>query len=73
MVILDEFQYITQSVYRDEKCEGKPDESLPGSYHSLSEAKAEAKAIIFKAMAEAKAKHILENETAPQLQKCQCE
>ncbi|MCK5525341.1 MAG: hypothetical protein KAI83_19610, partial [Thiomargarita sp.] len=35
----DEFQYITQSVYRDEKCEGKPDESLPGSYHSLSESK----------------------------------
>ncbi len=39
LVILDEFQYITQSVYRDEKCEGKPDESLPGSYHSLSESK----------------------------------
>ncbi|RKZ35733.1 MAG: hypothetical protein DRQ41_15500, partial [Gammaproteobacteria bacterium] len=38
-MILDEFQYITQSVYRDEKCEGKPDESLPGSYHSLSESK----------------------------------
>ncbi len=39
LVILDEFQYITQSVYRDEKCEGKPDDSLPGSYHSLSESK----------------------------------
>ena len=39
LVILDEFQYITQSVYRDKKCEGKPDESLPGSYHSLSESK----------------------------------
>ncbi len=39
LVILDEFQYITQSVYRNEKCEGKPDESLPGSYHSLSESK----------------------------------
>jgi hypothetical protein len=39
LVILDEFQYITQSVYRDEKCQGKPDESLPGSYHSLSESK----------------------------------
>jgi len=39
VVILDEFQYITQYVYRDEKCEGKPDDSLPGSYHSLSESK----------------------------------
>lgn len=39
LVILDEFQYITQSVYRNKKCEGKPDESLPGSYHSLSESK----------------------------------
>jgi hypothetical protein len=39
LVILDEFQYITQFVYRDEKCEGKPDDSLPGSYHSLSESK----------------------------------
>ena len=39
LVILDEFQYITQSVYRDEKCEGKPDDSLPGSYHSISESK----------------------------------
>ncbi|EDN71143.1 hypothetical protein BGP_2705 [Beggiatoa sp. PS] len=39
VVILDEFQYITQYIYRDEKCEGKPDESMPGSYHSLSESK----------------------------------
>jgi hypothetical protein len=39
LVILDEFQYITQSVYRDENCEGQPDDSLPGSYHSLSESK----------------------------------
>ena len=39
LVILDEFQYITQFVYRNENCEGKPDETLPGSYHSLSESK----------------------------------
>jgi hypothetical protein len=39
LVILDEFQYITQYVYRDEKCQGEPDETLPGSYHSLSESK----------------------------------
>ena len=39
LVILDEFQYIAKSVYRDEKCEGKPNDSLPGSYHSLSESK----------------------------------
>jgi hypothetical protein len=39
LVILDEFQYITQYIYRDEKCEGKPDDTLAGSYHSLSESK----------------------------------
>jgi AAA+ ATPase superfamily predicted ATPase len=39
LVILDEFQYITQFVYRDKSCEGKPDETLAGSYHSLSESK----------------------------------
>jgi hypothetical protein len=39
LVILDEFQYIAQNVYRDEKCEGQPYDSLPGSYHSLSESK----------------------------------
>jgi hypothetical protein len=39
LVILDEFQYMTQYVYPDEKREGKPDETLPGSYHSLSESK----------------------------------
>ena len=38
LVILDEFQYIN-FVYRNENCEGKPDESLPGSYNSLSESK----------------------------------
>ena len=39
LVILDEFQYITQYVYPDEKREGQQDETLPGSYHSLSESK----------------------------------
>ncbi|MDM8559650.1 hypothetical protein [Candidatus Parabeggiatoa sp. HSG14] len=39
LVILDEFQNITQYVYPDEKREGKPDETMAGSYHSLSESK----------------------------------
>lgn len=39
LVILDEFQYITQYIYQDEKCEGKPDDTLAGSYHHLSESK----------------------------------
>ncbi len=39
LVILDEFQNITKYIYRDEKCEGKPDDTLAGSYHSLSESK----------------------------------
>jgi hypothetical protein len=39
LVILDEFQNLTQFVYRDEKCEGKPDETLAGSYHYHSESK----------------------------------
>jgi hypothetical protein len=39
LVILDEFQNITKYVYRDEQCKGEPDETLAGSYHSLSESK----------------------------------
>ncbi len=39
LVILDEFQYITRYIYRDEKGEGNPDETLAGTYHSLSESK----------------------------------
>ncbi len=39
LVILDEFQYITRYIYRDEKGDGNPDESLAGTYHSLSESK----------------------------------
>ncbi|MDM8514675.1 hypothetical protein QUF76_00615 [Desulfobacterales bacterium HSG16] len=39
LVMLDEFQNIAGYVYRDEKCAGKPDKTLPGSFHSLSESK----------------------------------
>ncbi len=39
LVILDEFQYITTTVYRDEGCELYLDETMPGSFHSLSESK----------------------------------
>lgn len=39
LVILDEFQNFAQYVYRDEACERALDETLPGSYHSLSESK----------------------------------
>jgi len=39
LVILDEFQNISNYVYRDEKCEGKPDATMAGSYHSYSESK----------------------------------
>ena len=39
LVILDEFQNITQYIYRDDKCEGKPDETLAGSFHNYSESK----------------------------------
>ncbi len=39
VVILDEFQYITRYIYRDEKGEGNADETLAGTYHSLSESK----------------------------------
>ncbi len=39
LVILDEFQNITRFIYRDEKCEGNPDETLAGSFHYYSESK----------------------------------
>jgi hypothetical protein len=39
LVIIDEFQNFTQYVYRDEKCLTEPDETLAGSFHSLSESK----------------------------------
>jgi hypothetical protein len=38
-VIIDEFQNITQYIYRDESCAGKPDETLAGSFHDCSESK----------------------------------
>jgi len=39
LVILDEFQNIASHVFRDETCKGEPIESMPGSFHSLSESK----------------------------------
>ena len=39
LVILDEFQNIASYVYRNQNCEGRPDDSLAGSFHSLSESK----------------------------------
>ncbi|QTA92756.1 hypothetical protein [Desulfonema magnum] len=39
LVILDEFQNLSRYIYRDERCEGKPDETVPGAFHSLSESK----------------------------------
>ena len=39
LVIIDEFQNLARHVYRNEGCEGKPDETMPGSFHSLSESK----------------------------------
>lgn len=39
VVILDEFQNITQYVYREENCKSQPDKTLAGSYHSLAESK----------------------------------
>ena len=39
LVIIDEFQNLAGYVHRDERCEGKPDDTLPGSFHSLSESK----------------------------------
>ena len=39
LVIIDEFQNITQYIYRDEACAGKPDETLAGSFHYHVESK----------------------------------
>lgn len=39
LVILDEFQNLAQYVYHNQQCEGKPDKTIPGSFHSLSESK----------------------------------
>ncbi|MCP4107105.1 MAG: hypothetical protein GY749_16455 [Desulfobacteraceae bacterium] len=39
LVMLDEFQNITQYVYRNEACERDPDETLAGSFHDVVESK----------------------------------
>jgi len=39
LVIIDEFQNLAGYVHRDKRCEGEPDETIPGSFHSLSESK----------------------------------
>ena len=39
LVILDEFQYITQFVYPDPHFQTAPIETMAGTYHSLSESK----------------------------------
>ena len=39
LVIIDEFQYLTNHIYRDEYCQGKPDETMPGSFHTVVESK----------------------------------
>jgi hypothetical protein len=38
LVILDEFQYISKFIYRDEACQNQ-DATLPGTFHWLSESK----------------------------------
>ncbi len=39
LVIIDEFQNITEYVYRDEQCETAKDKTMAGSFHSVSESK----------------------------------
>ena len=39
LVIIDEFQNLAHYVYRDEACQNALDETIPGSFHSLSESK----------------------------------
>jgi len=39
VVILDEFQNLAQYIYRDEACQTALDETMPGSFHSMSESK----------------------------------
>ncbi len=39
LVIIDEFQNITQYIYRDEACAGQADETLAGSFHYHVESK----------------------------------
>ncbi len=39
LVMIDEFQNLSHYVYRDQACETALDETVPGSYHELSESK----------------------------------
>ncbi len=39
LVIIDEFQNITQYVYREEDCKSAPDKSMAGSFHDVVESK----------------------------------
>jgi hypothetical protein len=39
LVMLDEFQNVTQYIFRDEACSTAPDEDMAGSFHSPSESK----------------------------------
>ncbi len=39
LVIIDEFQYLSKFIYRDEYCQGQPDDTIPGSYHHIVESK----------------------------------
>ena len=39
LVIIDEFQNITEYIYRDKACETAKDETLAGSFHGVSESK----------------------------------
>jgi len=39
LVMIDEFQYLTKFIYRDEKCQGEADETIPGSFHFHVESK----------------------------------
>jgi len=39
LVIIDEFQYLSSHIYRDEACAGKPITALPGSFHEVAESK----------------------------------
>ena len=39
VVMIDEFQNLSHYVYRDQACKEALDESIPGSYHELSESK----------------------------------
>ncbi|KPA11248.1 hypothetical protein MHK_008559 [Candidatus Magnetomorum sp. HK-1] len=39
LIMIDEFQFLSEYIYRDKGCTEHPATTLPGSYHSLSETK----------------------------------